>query len=947
MSVNFIQSQFFRLLRLFAALLPKLAFWLVVCFAVILIPAKILKESFGEFSRKLHEVKRDAAFLQAREVLAKFERALDPGLIVSETLNNFKSLAQKKLTSSPLNGDSSAILEKRLRKNIPADSVLLWFNADHKLTVPSGKSRPVRMRVWQDFYNCLSQASVQSEDDIRRGEGLMKIVFGELINMTLLKKAVFFPYKVFYETKNHYFSILNFFSPADRKFQGALLILIPIDQARHGWELDHAIKKIRMDTRNAVVGLGGAWISSGVATATFDLGTNLVEGLRGRFENGMGNYELGNFFYSGKYWSFNPDLFLVVEIRGDRDFIAALSIVVDFTKSCFDGIGIILIILAFFIVFGGMQFAVTLESKFKWTVALLAVFPLITLMVLSSTYLLKTRQIQEEELRRKLDGVLSEIENTMVEEIQEVDRQLRKTINQESLWKNLSMENLKLLHGKLKKAGLQTLLVIPPDDDFEVIGGRKKNPLINWFVSMVVEKMGFGKKEKLSYKAKSELGMVTSELTPDSFERTMKKFQPMIFGEKSRYILHSFSTTKTGERVAYFSMFFDYNVLCGFLLEKTMKKILRQYKISPRNLSIRQIGDSVKGSLEVQNSRMREWLDLVEYTGQPLRAVWSDSRGDLQVFARPLKGLSSIGLIMGFNREFEASRRLTLLLLLLLSLLAAVSARLASDLLPEVFLKPLLGLGEAVARVDRGEYKVEMEVRTKDELGLLSRSFNEMMAGLREKERMTPFLQKKLVESASSLIKDVVERRYAVVSFSGLRRFSALEAALSPRAAMAVMTRFLGLCEDAVKEHGGEIDKFIGDSAMAVFLEEDGLESPQRRALLSAITLDGKVRTWLEERRRIELPVFQHGTGIAGGEVLMGSIGSLKKYRSSTVIGDIVNLAARLEKLAGTGDNPSILATKNLLDNAGSGFSPMPTGIDSVRGRKDKIEVVGITGGKA
>jgi adenylate cyclase len=219
-------------------------------------------------------------------------------------------------------------------------------------------------------------------------------------------------------------------------------------------------------------------------------------------------------------------------------------------------------------------------------------------------------------------------------------------------------------------------------------------------------------------------------------------------------------------------------------------------------------------------------------------------------------------------------------------------------------IKRLLGGTRAV---EEGDLGVEIQVRTRDEIATLATSFNHMVVGLREKERIRatfgqyvdPRIVKSLLENRIGA--DKGERQVMTVFFSDLEGFTRMCEGLTPDAAVRFLNRYFSMMSEVVRSQQGIVDKYIGDSVMAFW--GPPFTDPADHARLGCIAaLDQMARledfrAWLPEMFgvRSNLPVVNVRMGIASGEVTVGNIGS-ETSRGYTVIGDTVNLASRLEQ---------------------------------------------------
>ncbi|MBW8457364.1 MAG: HAMP domain-containing protein [Thiobacillus sp.] len=220
---------------------------------------------------------------------------------------------------------------------------------------------------------------------------------------------------------------------------------------------------------------------------------------------------------------------------------------------------------------------------------------------------------------------------------------------------------------------------------------------------------------------------------------------------------------------------------------------------------------------------------------------------------------------------------------------------------------PVKRLVGGTRAVEAGDLDVEILVRTHDELATLATSFNHMVVGLREKERIRdtfgqyvdPRIVKSLLENR--MPSDGGERQVMTVFFSDLQDFTRLCEGLTPDAAVRFLNRYFSLMSEVIRTHQGIVDKYIGDSVMAFwgppFTDAADHATLSCLAALEQMARMEAFRAWLPEMFGVAhgLPVVNVRMGIASGEVTVGNIGS-ETSRSYTVIGDTVNLASRLEQ---------------------------------------------------
>ncbi|MDB4888028.1 MAG: adenylyl cyclase class-3/4/guanylyl cyclase [Gemmatimonadetes bacterium] len=145
------------------------------------------------------------------------------------------------------------------------------------------------------------------------------------------------------------------------------------------------------------------------------------------------------------------------------------------------------------------------------------------------------------------------------------------------------------------------------------------------------------------------------------------------------------------------------------------------------------------------------------------------------------------------------------------------------------------------------------------------------------------------------------EKRQVVVLFSDIRGFTALSETMNPDAMASLLTEYFTEMVECVFRHDGTLDKFIGDAVMAQWGAPLGNPDDADRAMRAAVEMMRELRAlnarWLSEGR----PTLEIGIGLNTGEAFAGNIGSERRLEF-TVIGDVVNTASRLCKVAGPGE---------------------------------------------
>ena len=156
------------------------------------------------------------------------------------------------------------------------------------------------------------------------------------------------------------------------------------------------------------------------------------------------------------------------------------------------------------------------------------------------------------------------------------------------------------------------------------------------------------------------------------------------------------------------------------------------------------------------------------------------------------------------------------------------------------------------------------------------------------------------------------ERVEAAVLFSDICGFTRLSARLEPSQVVWMLNRYFSEMTAVVFEHGGMVDKFMGDGLMAVFGVPEPMEAPADAAVSCARGMLIALERLSLELRAKELPPLESGIGLHIGEAIFGAVGD-GDYSDLTLIGPAVNLASRVESATRSLD-ARVLLTQEILD---------------------------------
>lgn len=136
------------------------------------------------------------------------------------------------------------------------------------------------------------------------------------------------------------------------------------------------------------------------------------------------------------------------------------------------------------------------------------------------------------------------------------------------------------------------------------------------------------------------------------------------------------------------------------------------------------------------------------------------------------------------------------------------------------------------------------------------------------------------------------QRRRVTVLFADIRGFTSLSERLAPEGVVEVLNNFFTEMVDLVFQHQGTLDKFLGDALMVVFGAPVEISQPEVQAVACALAMQRRLQEMQAQGRT---PVAGLRIGINTGDAIVGNIGSHKRM-DFTVIGDVVNVAARLQE---------------------------------------------------
>ncbi|HAE39549.1 MAG TPA: hypothetical protein DCG57_13085 [Candidatus Riflebacteria bacterium] len=316
--------------------------------------------------------------------------------------------------------------------------------------------------------------------------------------------------------------------------------------------------------------------------------------------------------------------------------------------------------------------------------------------------------------------------------------------------------------------------------------------------------------------------------------------------------------------------------------------------------------------------------------------------GQTVMVARKISGYPLIALSHCAMQKMSSEHsRTELFLIICLAYLLLILSVLAS-ILDELFAEPIQKLLNA-ARLTGEGCQIELVNSFDNELSQMTREFNNMSRHIKERERLERFVSSEAVQvitRESRELSDIAAHKETrSILFMHIRGFDKLSEQLSPEILIELLNQYFSFSEQRISMNQGQIDKYIGDAIMAVFSENEGTEPSAARACATAAAIISEIAELNQTLVEKAIPQILVGAGIASGEVISGRIGAQSGRRDYTVIGDRVNLAARLEAMSHFSDQMHILVDQQTMHSAMTKFSFKNHGELPVKGKSALVQI--------
>jgi adenylate cyclase len=298
-------------------------------------------------------------------------------------------------------------------------------------------------------------------------------------------------------------------------------------------------------------------------------------------------------------------------------------------------------------------------------------------------------------------------------------------------------------------------------------------------------------------------------------------------------------------------------------------------------------------------------------------------------------GQVHVGISLDFIDQLVIDERLSVILSTLAVILIGL---MVSILYGFRFSRPISEILKATDEIGRGNYQYRVPLKRNDELGNLAIAFNNMGQEL-WKNSMT---EKSFGKYVGSEVLDLIlanpetdwlkgTRNQATILFGDVRGFTSYATEKSPEEVVEALNAYLEIATSHIIQFGGYIDKFIGDAVMGVFGVPVYRKDHVERAVRAAIKIQEELHNASRDGNQLLDSV---GISIHTGVVVAGNVGSQSKMEY-TVIGDSVNVAARLNGLAKSGE---VVVSQQVKDQVSELMTTQNLGPQNIKGKSKPVE---------
>lgn len=279
-------------------------------------------------------------------------------------------------------------------------------------------------------------------------------------------------------------------------------------------------------------------------------------------------------------------------------------------------------------------------------------------------------------------------------------------------------------------------------------------------------------------------------------------------------------------------------------------------------------------------------------------------------------GFSRAGINQSLKEALNNIRYITLIIMLI--------GIIISFFLVRFIVSPVKALCQGVEEIGKENFDYSIDIKTRDEIGELTVAFNKMAKSLKEKKILKNTFERYVSkEVVNTILQDMDnihlggEKRKVTILLADIHGFTQLSEKMEPEEVVDLLNEYFTRMTEIIFKYEGTLDKFMGDALLVVYGAPIFHQDDAQRAVKTAIEmrqcLEVLNRKWITKGKE---PI-QIGIGITTGNVIVGNIGSEKRM-NYTVVGDCVNLVARLQDLTGDGqifiDKDTYIKTANIIE---------------------------------
>ena len=345
----------------------------------------------------------------------------------------------------------------------------------------------------------------------------------------------------------------------------------------------------------------------------------------------------------------------------------------------------------------------------------------------------------------------------------------------------------------------------------------------------------------------------------------------------------------------------------------------------------------VKNKQEIKKDQNMEYFNYILPTG----AHGLDLSRPITFKDKEL-GAVHVGISLDFIKDLIRKETLSIVILSLFIILLGIAIAI---LLGIEFSRPISKLVLATQEIGKGNLQYRIDMIRKDEFGDLATAFNYMAKGLWDKL----MIQKSFGRYVSPEVLDMIlthpedswlkgTRNEATILFTDVRGFTAYSETRKPEEVVEALNEYFGIVTQYILEHGGYVDKFIGDAVLGVFGVPIAQADHAGRAVKAMVAMQQELQKRAGQNNNLLLSRI--GVGINSGVVVSGTLGSQVKMEY-TVIGDSVNIASRLNHLAGPGE---IIISRSVRDQVIDLVSVKALPPQPIKGKSEMVEAFQVLG---